>query len=238
MYNEPSVHARLDIPNIGAKTCEVAIIGNVLRENIHLQWLDLSKNYVDALGLKILVEHLRNAPFVRYLNLSNNPLTNNGKDMSGIEDLVLFSRTHTSLCSVKLEKIYPDTPDLRYPKLCSVKNKSIKYYPYDSHYNCRFFSPIKMIYASTRRNLIKKMERSCSVNRSVRLSKDVTKERQRDPHEEDQSPIYEEFFESYIIHKLFSNAPPPPVDPLKTWYPKDTIDKGTLFTFTAITIII
>ena len=113
LYDEPSIHERLDLPNAGLKNCEMAIVGNAIRENIHIHWLDLSKNYIDASGLKVLLEHLRSAPYLRYLDLSGNPLTNNGKDMSGIEDLVLYSRTHSALCVVKLEKIFPDTPDLR-----------------------------------------------------------------------------------------------------------------------------
>ena len=91
----------------------MAIVGNVIREHIHIQWLDLSKNHIDALGPKVLIGHLAFAPYLRCIDLSSNPLTNNGKDMSGIEELVLFSRTHTSLCQVNLEKLYPDTPDLR-----------------------------------------------------------------------------------------------------------------------------
>ena len=60
----------------------------------------------------------------------------------------------------------------------------------------------------------------------MRLSKDVTKERRRGPNEEDQTPIYQEFFESYMIHKFFTGAPPVPEDPLKNWNPRDAIDKG------------
>lgn len=113
LYDPPSIHARLNLPSAGLKICEMAIVGNVIREQIHIQWLDLSKNHIDALGLKVLIGHLAFAPYVRYIDLSNNPLTNNGKDMSGMEELVLFSRTHTSLCQVMLDKLYPDTPDLR-----------------------------------------------------------------------------------------------------------------------------
>ena len=111
----------------------------------------------------------------------------------------------------------------------SSQNHLITYLPFTILYMCIcMYTCMCVFHTNQTRNLIKKLERSCSVNRTVRLSSDVTKERQRGPHEEDQTPIYEEFFESFMIHKFFRNQPPLPVDPLKNWNPKDEIDKGTM----------
>ena len=159
----------LDLSGKGIKLSEVAILCCILLDFLHITEVDVSKNHIDCYGLKNLVNCLYKCPYVRKINLSSNPVTNNSKDISGIEALTHFCRNKTSMNEIILDNI------VGIPK-----------------------------------DLYMKIDRSCSVNRTLYL-------KTQNEHT---------FFQLYIYDKLVKDAPILPTDPLENWNPSDKVDKS------------
>lgn len=98
----PTCHI-LNLHDSKVKLSEVAIVGSLLQRELHLTDLVLSKNYIDAVTMKALVEVLRKCSHISTVDLSFNPLTNNAKDMKGLEMFVNLLREKKNILNAKLE---------------------------------------------------------------------------------------------------------------------------------------
>ena len=93
----------LDLSNKKLKLPEVGIAMGLLKDNEHIKYVDLSYNYIDAVGAKTIANTIPLLKGVTHYKLNNNPsMTNNGEDEEGIEMLQHCVHESNRICLMDL----------------------------------------------------------------------------------------------------------------------------------------
>ena len=93
----------LDLSNKQLKLPEVGIAMGLLKDNAHITSVDLSYNYIDAVGAKTIASTIPLLKGVTHYKLNNNPsMTNNGEDEEGIEMLQHCVHVSNRICEMDL----------------------------------------------------------------------------------------------------------------------------------------
>lgn len=92
----------LSLPDKAMRLAELGIVCGMAHTLKHCHTINIPRNRINALGLLYLIESISDIPRVRNLDLSNNPLTNDGADFTGIEKLLKFTKGSTQLLRVGL----------------------------------------------------------------------------------------------------------------------------------------
>lgn len=87
------------------RVAELGIVCGLLSQLNRAHTVDLSHNRIGADGLVQLVAALQQLPHVRCLDLSGNPLTNEGVEHAGVEALLALAKHSTQLLRVGFEGV-------------------------------------------------------------------------------------------------------------------------------------
>lgn len=99
----------LSLPDHDIRAVEMGIVIGML-EQIHqrIRHIDLSKNQINANAFYYLMHFIKHKNSICSLDISNNPITNKGADLSVVESLLKYVQRKTKLTYVNLEGT--DTP--------------------------------------------------------------------------------------------------------------------------------
>lgn len=95
----------LDLAQYDLKLFEVGIVKRLIEDLPRVNTINLRNNQINAKGLEVIFDVIRTRPNIRTLDLSFNPITNDGKDLSAINILQHFLQSQTQMMYVNLEGI-------------------------------------------------------------------------------------------------------------------------------------
>lgn len=104
------------------------LVGELLYYNVAIRKIDLSRNLLDCECLHKLVDCLIATACVQELDISYNPLTNNGTDLSGVQRLQEFARSSKQLLVVNINGITAVGPPAVAPLPPTNTGKATKKY--------------------------------------------------------------------------------------------------------------
>jgi Ran GTPase-activating protein (RanGAP) involved in mRNA processing and transport len=113
------------LSNLQLKLSEAAIVNALMRECIHIHEIDVSKNYIDSHALRLFISTFKQNKFIKRINLSYNPITNNGKDMQVIEELIFLIRGVNHIFEIKLDGILIPRESLLRIERSAMVNRSL-----------------------------------------------------------------------------------------------------------------
>lgn len=97
---EARTKMELDLSGKKLKVAEVSVVCCLCRESSVIKKINLSMNHVDSDSLHVLANLLTSSEDVTALNLSLNPLTNNGEDTSGAKALAKALQLNSDLVDI------------------------------------------------------------------------------------------------------------------------------------------
>jgi hypothetical protein len=95
----------LTLSNKALRVGELGIVCGMLAQRRRIHTVDLSHNRISAEGLVLMVAALKDMPHVRNLDLSGNPLTNEGTELAGVQALLALAKHSTQLLRVGFEGV-------------------------------------------------------------------------------------------------------------------------------------
>jgi Ran GTPase-activating protein (RanGAP) involved in mRNA processing and transport len=95
----------LSLPDRALRLAELGIVCGLMTQMKRLVTVDLARNRISAEGLLLLVQALPDVPYVRNLDLSHNPLTNEGQELRGVQALLSLAKRGTQLLRADVEGV-------------------------------------------------------------------------------------------------------------------------------------
>lgn len=93
----------LDVSNRAMRLAELGIVCGLMQQLKKLHTVNMAHNRINALGLTLLVGVLKSVHHVTNIDVSDNPVTDDEKDFSGVTALLLFAKSSTQLQRVGCE---------------------------------------------------------------------------------------------------------------------------------------
>lgn len=95
----------LDLSEYEMKLFEVGIAKRLILEFTRLKTVNVRNNFINAKGLEVLFQAIQEKPSIRNVDLSFNPITNEGKDLSAIQIMQQFLQGSTQILQVHMDGI-------------------------------------------------------------------------------------------------------------------------------------
>eukprot|EP01033_Poteriospumella_lacustris_P016909 gene16910-12101_t len=95
----------LDLSEYEMKLFEVGIAKRLILEFTRLKTVNVRNNFINAKGLEVLFQAIQEKPSIRNIDLSFNPITNEGKDLSAIQIMQQFLQGSTQILQVHMDGI-------------------------------------------------------------------------------------------------------------------------------------
>ncbi len=101
-----------------------------------LHTVNLANNRISALGLNELIAALKDVKHITSIDISGNPATDDGKDFSGVQALVLFAKSSTQLQRVICDGLFkPDSKEESALEHSLMANRSVAGHLDGSYFN-------------------------------------------------------------------------------------------------------
>lgn len=136
IMQDASVLEVLDVSNRGLRLAELGIVCGLMEQLKKLNTINIASNRINALGLSLFVQALRNVKHVVNIDISHNPVTDEERDFIGVGALLAFAKTSTQLQSVKCEGILKESSKEESALTHSLMaNRSVLGHSDGSHFN-------------------------------------------------------------------------------------------------------
>lgn len=130
--------AVLNFPDKAMRLAELGIVCGMAHTLKHCHTINVPSNRINAMGLLHLIESISDIPRLRNLELSQNPVTNDGADFTGIDKLLKFVKGSTQLLRVDLDGVFkPGSPEEEALSHSLMANRAVNGHS-DTHYFNKF----------------------------------------------------------------------------------------------------
>jgi len=136
MLQEASVHEVLDVSGKAMRLAELGIVCRLMQQLKKLHTVNLANNRISALGLNELIAALKDVKHITSIDISGNPATDDGKDFTGVQALVLFAKSSTQLQRVICDGLFkPDSKEESALQHSLMANRSVAGHLDGSYFN-------------------------------------------------------------------------------------------------------